>query len=206
MKLAKILVVPAMLALLWTGAAGAEQPLQLAFLPPDMQLADESESIRGIRLNIYGRNRDVSGLDLGFVHEVTGNFRGVDFGVVSLVDGSATGLQWNWIYSRARGPMHGWSSGILMRVGDRSQGLMTGVVGLTEGDFTGVQLSWVFNSVSNHISGVQFGLVNQAADVKGLQLGLVNLTDSMNGLQIGLWNEIRQKDNWNVLPIVNWNF
>ena len=57
----------------------ADKFLQLA-LWPRAQLVNQSDSIAGIRLNLYGRNQDVRGLDLGYIHETTGDFSGVGLG------------------------------------------------------------------------------------------------------------------------------
>ena len=57
----------------------ADKFLELA-LWPQAQLVKQSDSIAGIRLNLYGRNQDVRGLDLGFIHEKTGDFSGVSLG------------------------------------------------------------------------------------------------------------------------------
>lgn len=206
MKLAKCVVVVAFCLLTGGAVARAERPLQLALWAPDIQLVDESESIRGLRLEVYGRNLDVSGVDLGFVHETTGFFHGVQFGLAGLAGGEVAGLQWNLLYSRVAGELHGWSSGFLTRVGANSRGLTTSAVGLADGDFTGAQLSFLYNDVKNEVTGLQAGLFNQAASVYGVQLGIINIAGDVYGLQIGLWNEIKSKENWNIIPIVNWKF
>ena len=54
------------LALQAGGLSAQENPFQLAFVGPTMQLVDDDEDVKGIRLNlIYGVNRNVSGLDIG---------------------------------------------------------------------------------------------------------------------------------------------
>ena len=206
MKVAGTLLAVWTLLLAGQLVARADYPIQLALWPPDMQLVHEEESITGLRLEIYGRNRDMTGLDLGFVHETTGGFGGVALGLVSLVDGEMYGFQWVWIYGRAGGGAHGWTAAIVTRANGGLHGLQTGVVNLTEGDSAGVQLPGLYNGAKAHLSGVQVGLVNRAGDVEGVQLGLVNMAENMYGVQIGLWNQIDSKDNWNVIPIVNWKF
>jgi hypothetical protein len=37
----------------------------------------------------------------------------------------------------------------------------------------------------------------------GLQIGLANFADNMTGIQIGLWNEIKSKERWQVIPLIN---
>ena len=67
------------LFLLSPSKSRADKFLQLA-LWPRAQLVNQSDSIAGIRLNLYGRNQDVRGLDLGYIHETTGDFSGVGLG------------------------------------------------------------------------------------------------------------------------------
>lgn len=206
MKVVKLFVAVATCALIGQGFARAERPFQLALWPPDIQLVDESESIHGLRLEVYGRNKDVTGVDLGFVHETTGFFHGVDFGLASMVGGEMAGLQWNMLYSQTTGEARGWSAGFLTHVGPNSRGLLTSAVSFTDGEFTGLQLSFIYSEAKTHITGLQTGLFNHATDIEGVQLGFINIADDMYGVQIGLWNEIKSKKEWSVIPLVNWNF
>lgn len=205
MKLKIIISVTTLFAILWPGEIRADQFLQLALWPP-AQLVKEADSIAGIRLNLYGRNRDVQGVDLGFVHETTGDFAGLSLGLAGVVRGNARGVQWDWIFVRNRGSMRGWADGFVTQVGENSSGLQSGWVSLADSDFTGVQFSLGYNHVGQHLSGAQLGLVNYATDGHGLQLGLINVAENMRGLQVGLWNQINSKESWNVIPIVNWRF
>ena len=204
---------PVRIALLFAALAGtlpgrllADGPIQLALWPPDLQLVDQEQSIHGLRLNIYGRNANVSGVDLGLVHEASGEFKGVAFGLASLVDGGLHGVQWTWFYSRAGGDSVGWQAGLITRADGGFRGLQTSAANMNEGDTTGVQIAWVYNSTATHLTGAQIGLVNRATIVNGLQLGLVNLTEQMDGLQLGLWNQIDSKETLTILPFVNWKF
>ena len=202
----RVMLVTVVLAFSVGTCAKADGPIQLALWPPDVQLLAEEESVRGLRLNVYGRNLNVAGVDIGFVHESSGEFKGVAFGLASLVDGGMKGFQWTWIYSRAGGESAGWQAAVLSRADGGLQGLQTSALNLNEGDTAGVQIAWIYNHAATHISGAQVGLVNRAISVKGLQLGLVNLTEQLDGLQLGLWNQIDAKENWTILPIVNWKF
>ena len=132
------------------------KPIQLALVPA-VQLVPEDESIQGLRLNIYGRNKNVSGVDIGLAHETTGDFKGVAFGILHIAHGEGRGLQFDGIYSEATARM----------------------------------------------AGLQVGMVNRSNDMHGLQIGLANFADDMTGIQIGLWNEIKNKEQWNVLPLLN---
>ncbi len=143
------------------GAAAAPvqevvKPIQLA-LVPTIQLVPQDESIRGLRLNIYGDNQSVSGVDIGLMHETKSRFGGVGFGLLNIVHGEARGLQFSGIYSGA----------------------------------------------DDRMSGLQVGIVNHSGNIHGLQIGLANFADDMTGIQIGLWNEIKSKENWTVVPIIN---
>ena len=56
------------------------------------------------------------------------------------------------------------------------------------------------------MSGLQVGMVNRSASMHGVQIGLANFADDMVGFQFGLWNEIKNRDNWNIIPLINANF
>lgn len=162
-------------------APAQENPFQIAFIGPTMQLVDDDQDVRGIRLNIlYGVNRNVSGLDLGLINHTNGEMTGVQFGIVNVVDGGLSGWQ-------------------------------SGVVNVTHGQFTGLQWSpWSLLSLANFAEAAEGAQVaaafNQAESMRGFQLALVNIADDMYGLQVGLINVIRSKENFPILPIVNWKF
>jgi hypothetical protein len=136
--------------------SSAIRPIQLA-LAPTVELVRQDESIQGLRLNIYGCNQNVSGVDIGLMHETKGDFKGIGFGLLNIVYGECRGLQFSGIYSGAEG----------------------------------------------RADALQVGIVNHSANIHGLQIGLANFADDMTGFQIGLWNEIKSKEQWNVIPIIN---
>ncbi len=172
----------------------AEAVFQFGFFAPNLQLVDATEDVRGLRIDfVYGENVNVSGADLGIVNSTTGDFVGFGWAPgANLVQGSAKGVQWSWIYSHTEGRFAGWQSGLVSRIGGAdSVGLQSGWINLNEIDFTGAQI----------------GLFNKAATVKGLQLGFVNWADELDGgIQIGLVNYAANSDLYKVLPIVNWQF
>jgi hypothetical protein len=131
-------------------------PIQLA-LVPQCQLVHEDYSIQGFRLNIYGRNQNVTGVDIGLAHETKGNFRGISFGLMNIVHGEGRGLQFSGLYSEAK----------------------------------------------TRMTGLQVGMFNRSSSMRGIQIGLANFADDMTGFQFGLWNEIKNKEQWNVIPIIN---
>jgi hypothetical protein len=169
MKAAKILTAIVSAAVLTTVSSFADSapaapatepettyPVQLALVPP-VELVNQDYSINGLRLNIYGSNKNVFGVDIGLMHETTADFHGVAFGLLSFVHGDVRGLQFDGIYS----------------------------------------------GVDKRMSGLQLGIVNHAGDMHGLQIGLANFADDATGIQIGLWNEIKSKESWSVIPIIN---
>jgi hypothetical protein len=199
-------ILAAVVGLFILQAAAQAAPVQLALWPPNLQLVGEDQDIGGFRFNIYGRNKNVTGIDFGLGHEATGDFTGISFGLISSVGGMMRGIQWEFGGANATGGMRGWQSGSLARTAEASVGIQTALVTWNESDFTGVQLSMIFNEVHKHISGFQAAIVNHADDVKGVQLGFANFAGSMNGIQIGLWNQIYSNTDHQILPFINWHF
>lgn len=160
---------------------GQENPFQIAFIGPTMQLVDDDQDISGIRLNLlYGVNENVSGLDIGLVNHTRGRMTGVEFGVVNLVDGGFAGWQ-------------------------------AGIVNVTRGEFTGLQWApWTIMSLANFADAAEGAQIaaafNRAEYMHGFQLSLVNVAEDMYGVQVGLINIIRSKPKFWLLPIVNWKF
>lgn len=118
--------------------------VQLALVPPTLQLADENVDIKGFRLNLfYGRNKDVSGLDIGLIHETTGEFKGIGMGLVNWTDDESGGLQFAGIFNQSRKHFGGLQLGVVNHAGDAA-GLQIGVVNIAE-----------------NMNGIQIGLWNQ---------------------------------------------
>jgi hypothetical protein len=176
------------LSLLTGNGQAQENPFQIAFIGPTMQLVDDDEDVRGIRLNlIYGVNENVSGLDLGLINHTNGMMTGVEFGVVNVVDGGFTGWQ-------------------------------SGLVNVTKGQFTGLQWApwnimwspWTVVGLANFAEAAEGAQIaaafNKADYMHGFQLSLVNVAEDMYGVQVGLINIIRSKPEFWILPIVNWKF
>lgn len=134
------------------------QPVQLALFFP-VQLFPETEAIRGVRLNlIYGRNTDVTGLDVGLVNYTTRSFLGVQWGVVGIAEGSFTGWQANWLVNVSKGTFEGVQWGALVNSAEAGRG----------GQVAGV-------NVAQNYRGLQLGLVNYAESLNGFQVGFVNI-------------------------------
>lgn len=68
-------------------------PVMLSLVNP-VQLPPDDWDVGGMRLNIlYGKSRNVYGLDVGFVNHTTGREIGLDIGVVNYVEKEFLGFQ-----------------------------------------------------------------------------------------------------------------
>ncbi|MDT8369795.1 MAG: hypothetical protein RQ745_11345 [Longimicrobiales bacterium] len=147
----------ALAALAFTAApAAAQKPIQLALVAPDLQLVDQEEAVRGLRLSLYGNNVRMTGFDLGLVAQTTEMFKGFQYGLVTLNEGNAKGVS-----IAAVNVTQGFMQGLqiaLVNSGARAEGLQLGG----------------FNHSRNY-EGLQLGLVNYAAQMEGVQLGLINI-------------------------------
>lgn len=118
------------------------RPIQLALVTP-IQIFPANDAITGIRLNLlYGRNVSVTGLDVGLVnHTSTGKFKGLQYGLVGIVDSDFAGWQ---------------DCGVNVTSG-KFEGFQYGVVNFA-GDMNGLQLGLV--NYAKKAKGLQIGLVN----------------------------------------------
>lgn len=183
-----------------TVSARAESFFQASLWAPEPQLVSADQDVSGIRLQIYGENRNVKGLDIGFAHSTTGDFTGLGglWTLYNHVGGTTTGVQWGLV-NHTEGTVTGWQGGWINLNSAKVTGLQTGLV------------SW--NDIASaDFSGLQIGLVNTGKHVHGVQLGFVNYAESLKGVQIGLWNQVNSRD-WDqfdplpkVFPIINIGF
>ena len=156
--------------------AMADGPINLSLFSP-IQILKEDQSVEAFRFSlIYGKNANMTGLDLSLVGANTGDFLGVSFTGVGLVDGNFTGYQGGYLAAVTKGNMQGFQTGAYTKAGMGSSGVQFGILN-TADDF----------------SGLQFGLVNIAETMR-------------SGLQIGLINIIKNKQKLKLFPIVNWRF
>jgi hypothetical protein len=148
-----------------TSYAQETKPVQLALFNP-AQIFKEDVSIKGVRLNLlYGKNHDMTGLDLGIANWTTGDFKGVG---------------WAFLVNSVEGDGVGWLDGVVNLVAGEFKGLEVGIYnGVGQG--TGVQLGWV--NVSKGFEGLQFGFVNYTDDMHGLQIGIVNIINNKEKLK-----------------------
>lgn len=185
MKIARLLPFLAAALLPVLGARAQSHPFQAALWAPDIQFVPATDDVSGLRLQIYGENRNVTGLDVGVANVTTGDFTGVAgvlFFVPTLyneVSGSTTGWQVGAI-NVTRGPVQAWQGGL---------------VSINRDDFLGLQTSavnWNEPSTSD-LRGVQLAFVNTAGAVEGVQLGFINYARTLRGVQLGLWNEVSSR-------------
>jgi hypothetical protein len=181
-------------------SAQAQAFFQASLWAPEPQLVPSTEDVSGIRLQLYGENRNVSGLDIGLAHSTTGDFVGLGglWTIYNHVGGTTTGVQWGLI-NYTKGSVTGWQSGWLNINSDKVVGLQTGL------------LNW--NTVSKaDFSGLQLGLLNTGKHVYGVQFGFINYAETLKGAQIGLWNQVNSRT-WGgfdplpkVFPFINVGF
>lgn len=126
-----------------TEISAQDKPVQLALFNP-VQVFDENTSITGLRISlIYGKNTQVSGLDWGLINHMTsGVSKGVQFGLVGIVESDFMGWQDN---------------GVNITKG-KFEGLQWGIVNYA-GTVSGVQIGLV-NYAANMTKGLQIGLIN----------------------------------------------
>ncbi len=181
-------------------SAHAEAFFQASLWAPEPQLVPATEDVSGIRLQIYGENRNVRGIDIGFAHSTTGDFVGFGglFTLYNHVGGNTTGVQMG-IVNYTEGHVLGWQSGWF---------------NVSTAKVTGLQSSFVnWNDISKaDITGVQLGFINTAKHVHGLQFGFINYAVTLQGVQLGLWNQVDSRD-WDqfaplpkVFPFINIGF
>ncbi len=171
---------------------GKTRPIELSLFSP-VQLGSASDSVEGVRLNVfYAKNDNLSGLDIGF------------FGL-GYNTGDVKGVQWNFIGSVVKGDMIGWQTGLYTDTAGEFQGLKGGLINLQEGDLYGWQAGFITISQAK-VVGLQSGLFNKAGDVEGVQLGLINYTEKLYGIQIGLANINVEADPLYFFPFINASF
>lgn len=174
-------------------------PVSIGIVPP-LQFPPSDFSITGARISaIYGRQRDVYGIDVG----VLGNITEQEFVGLAV----AGGFNWTKGYTTVVGAQLAGAANVNTQ--------KTTVIGLqaaigtnwneAESSLTGVQLSLANLSPHMNIYGLQAGIYNNAQAVYGLQVGLVNTCKNLHGLQIGLVN-FNDNGFFKVSPILNIGF
>ena len=165
---------------------------QASLWAPSPQLVPATDDVSGVRLQIYGENRNVSGVDIGFGHSTTGDFVGFGglFTLYNHVGGTTKGVQWG-VVNYTEGEVAGWQSGWINVSTANVKGFQSGLINYND-RFTA------------DVSGLQLGFVNAAKHVHGVQFGFVNYAETLKGVQIGLWNQVNSRgwDQFDPLPKV----
>ncbi len=163
-------------------SAFAAKGFNAAFWAPDMQVVPPSEDISGVRLNIYGENRNVKGVDFGTGNSVTGDMTGLQFCIFLPP-----------CYNHVGGKLNGAQFAVVNQYGREVNGATFGFVNYSTAastEVSGAQFGAVTWGSKTEIWGAQLGFVNKAKSVTGAQLGFVNFTDKLKGVQLGLWNMV----------------
>jgi hypothetical protein len=151
----------------------AASPIQLSLFDP-IQIVKSDQDVKGFRFNLlYGYNQNVTGVDLGLVNRVGGDFVGFQYGTVNWGEGNGKGLSWG-IVNYYAGDYVGWQSAAVNYTGGRFKGFQHGV----------------FNYAAK-MRGFQLGIWNQTESLYGLQIGLININsagDPLNFFPIVLWS------------------
>ncbi len=185
----------AVLILTSSNALAFNSPLSISVVPP-VQFPNSEFSVTGARLSaLWGKHRDVYGLDLGLVGNMT--------------EQRFVGLAVSGLFNQTSGD----TTILLLQaaVGANLNAQKTAVYGLqvaalnkndAESKLIGIGLGLVNLSPNMSIYGFQAGLYNKARSVYGLQIGIINQTTDLHGIQIGLLN-FAMNGPFAVAPILN---
>lgn len=235
-----IILLVGVLCISFTGKVQAQTqapstPVQFSLFDP-VQWPDNTHDVKGVSLGlVYSAKNNMTGVDLINGSKITGDLKGVHWGLFSVVDGHMTGWQES-LWSTVEGDVKGLQGGLLYSRATNVKGLQgSWGLAMAEGDFVGLQGSFIASIVQGKMTGwqsglyakandltglqtaavcmvdetlvgVQFGgIYNYAGKVKGLQFGLVNVTENLAGLQIGLINVNKKGDPFKFFPIANFS-
>lgn len=137
-------------------------------------------TVRGIRVSIFGRLDRVYGLDVGLFQMITKEGIGVQSGLSAYAE-KFDGIQLTFIENEANASDHILLQGSLMEN--------------LAGDMFGAQLAPIGMSHAKQISGVQIGFLGcHAAQINGIQLfTLYCEAGKMNGVQYGFYNRCSEE-------------
>ncbi len=178
----------------------AVSPLAVSLVPP-VQFPPSDFGVTGLRLSvIYGHHRDMYGIDLGLLGNVTDQ----EAVGIAIAGGANIHQGMTTILGLELAGGVNYAKEKLNVLGVQAAGLMNFV--MAESSVNGFQLSALGNVAPfTTIRGAQIGLYNRAKSVYGIQIGLVNDTDNLHGLQIGLAN-FHRTGLFYVSPIINVGF
>lgn len=204
------------LALVYTltcGAAVAQNwseklttPVQIALANP-LQIIPERFDVMGIRINVlYGKNENVSGLDVGLVNYTSARQEGLQAGGFNYAGDELAGVQVGAV-NRAIADSFGFQIGGFNSCATNLGGFQGGAVNMVSGDFYGYQSSGVVSVVKGDGAGLQTGVFNFAhGNFDGVQIGVVNSAADLRGVQIGLININSSSRFLSFCPVVNFSF
>jgi len=158
MKIVQLLLVAVIVMGAFVPVASAQETkaINLALWDP-VQIFNHDYAIHGVRLNIYGKNAGLKGVDIGIANFITGDVVGVQWGIINMTEGDFTGWQ--------TAPV-GVTKGFI-------KGIQSGLLVTKNGSGKGLQASAV--TISDNFIGLQLGIVNYAVEYHGIQIGLVNI-------------------------------
>lgn len=199
MTLSKYIFVFFLSFLMTSPALAALSPVSINIVNP-VQFPPSDYDVTGLRLSVlWGSHRDVAGLDLGLVGNITTQkFNGAAFsGLFNYTQNNvnAYGFQ-----------IAGLTNFNLQKTNVYGVQLAAGAnYNKAESSVVGFQLAALNLTSHTNVYGVQAGIYNRAKKVVGLQVGLVNAADNLHGLQIGLLN-FHYTGLFYVSPILNFGF
>lgn len=171
--------------------AGLYTPICIGAWTP-YQIPGDTFSVVGGKAGIYVACEDLLGIDFGIITKVRNSVTGIQFGFIgNQADVSASGIQFGFICNQV-----GRDSPVR---DEYFTGARMGAINLCFGVSKGVELG-AFNYSKNQMSGVQFGFFNITHTMKGVQFGIANVAEKLYGLQIGI---INTDDSGRWLPLAN---
>ena len=179
---------------------GVAAPIQLPFTDTD---------IYGLRFGgVFGRNRNVYGVDAGLVEMGGGDFAGIQasaFGwtardayglqcaaLANVVNGDFHGIQvgsFNFVFAE---PACGIQVGGILNFNASFEGVQLGLLNWETSAFAGWQVGGLANVVKEDAAGFSVGALNFMNRFVGFQLGAVNLAEECTGLQLGVFNGVNK--------------
>jgi len=158
MKFVQLVLLTAIVLASFAPAVSAQESkaINLALWDP-VQIFKNDIAIHGVRLNIYGRNSELKGVDIGIANWITGETTGIQWGLINVTEGNFTG----------------WQSAPVQKVGGHMTGVQWGWLFSMNESGKGLQASGV--TMSNNFVGLQLGIVNYAVAYHGIQIGLINI-------------------------------
>lgn len=160
-RVVMVFIAAVLMVFCFAATAPAQSPVQLSLFNP-VQIVPESGSVEGVSLGLfYTKNNNLTGLNWTFIaNKLTGDMKGLQFGLVNMVDGDVLGYQEGFV-NLVKGDFTGWQTGGFNINQSLMHGLQTGL----------------FNKTGS-LKGIQFAFVNITDTLNGLQIGLVNLNNS----------------------------